>query len=82
MLRSSWEACQQLGLPESLTKPTNPSRADRWGQGGGGWQSPLLFPGIPSEVAGATRNSLANASLVGGSWEVKKGQARGWVCLD
>lgn len=32
MLRGSWDPCQQMGPPESLTKPTNPSQA---GQGEG-----------------------------------------------
>lgn len=42
MPRGSWEPCQQLGPPESLTKPTNPSRA---GQGEG--PEPLIPPCDP-----------------------------------
>lgn len=78
MLTGSWEPCQQMGLPGSLTKPTNSSQTDQ----AAGPESHYSSLGSQVKQWGPRRNSLVNASLVGEGGEVEKGQAWGWVCLD
>lgn len=78
MLTGSWEPCQQMGLPGSLTKPTNSSQTDQ----AAGPESHYSSLGSQVKQWGPRRNSSVSASLVGEGGEVEKGQARGWVCLD
>lgn len=78
MLTGSWEPCQQMGLPGSLTKPTNSSQTDQ----AAGPESHYSSLGSQVKQWGPRRNSSVSASLVGEGGEVEKGQAGGgcaWI---